>query len=103
MHGSLKLGGAAVAAALTLVGAGTSAARCGTAGATQAAAPAPAQCSTSLHTLRPHYENPVTKLSGAAGSLSGAGSTFAAPIMSIWASTYASKGTKVAYQSIGSG
>ena len=60
-------------------------------------------CSTKLLTLRPHYPNPVKPLAGAASSLSGAGSTFVNPIMSLWASTYASKGIKVAYQSIGSG
>jgi phosphate transport system substrate-binding protein len=60
-------------------------------------------CNTKLLTLRPHYADPVKPLAGAASSLSGAGSTFVNPIMSLWASTYASKGIKVAYQSIGSG
>ena len=60
-------------------------------------------CSTNLKTLRPHYPDPVKPLAGAASSLSGAGSTFVNPIMSLWASTYAGKGIKVAYQSIGSG
>ena len=61
------------------------------------------QCSTSLKVLRPHYTNPVPKLAGGSDSLSGAGSTFVNPIMSIWSSTFAKQGTKVAYQSIGSG
>jgi phosphate transport system substrate-binding protein len=66
-------------------------------------AAAPVQCSTKLNALRPHYPDPVKPLAGAAGSLSGAGSTFVAPIMSMWASAYAKKGTNVAYQAIGSG
>ena len=37
------------------------------------------------------------------GALSGAGSTFVAPIMSMWAQAYSKKGTNVAYQGIGSG
>jgi phosphate transport system substrate-binding protein len=61
------------------------------------------QCSTKLLTLRPHYPDPVKPLAGAASSLSGAGSTFVNPIMSIWASTFAKQGVQVAYQSIGSG
>ena len=63
----------------------------------------PAQCSTKLMTLRPHYPDPVKPLGGAASSLSGAGSTFVAPIMSMWAQAYSKKGTNVAYQGIGSG
>jgi phosphate transport system substrate-binding protein len=66
-------------------------------------AAAPVQCSTKLLTLRPHYPDPVKPFSGAAGSLSGAGSTFVAPIMSMWAQAYSKKGTNVAYQGIGSG
>ena len=66
-------------------------------------AAAPAQCSTKLLTLRPHYPDPVKPLAGAASSLSGAGSTFVAPIMSMWAQAYSKKGTNVAYQAIGSG
>ena len=66
-------------------------------------AAAPVQCSTKLLTLRPHYPDPVKPIAGAAGSLSGAGSTFVAPIMSMWAQAYSKKGTNVAYQGIGSG
>ena len=51
----------------------------------KAGATTPAQCSTKLLTLRPHYPDPVKPLAGAASSLSGAGSTFVAPIMSMWA------------------
>jgi phosphate transport system substrate-binding protein len=70
---------------------------------TTSSAAAPVQCSTKLMTLRPHYPDPVKPLGGAAGSLSGAGSTFVAPIMSMWAQAYSKKGTNVAYQGIGSG
>ena len=66
-------------------------------------AAAPVQCSTKLNTLRPHYPDPVKPLAGAASSLSGAGSTFVGPIMSMWAAAYSKKGTNVAYQAIGSG
>jgi phosphate transport system substrate-binding protein len=66
-------------------------------------AAAPVQCSTKLFTLRPHYPNPVKPLSGAASSLSGAGSTLAQPVINMWAKAYSSKGTNVAYQGIGSG
>ena len=66
-------------------------------------AAAPVQCSTKLLTLRPHYPDPVKPLAGAASSLSGAGSTFVGPIMSMWAQAYSKKGTNVAYQGIGSG
>jgi phosphate transport system substrate-binding protein len=78
-------------------------------GSAKPAAPAksgaatPVQCSTKLLTLRPHYPDPVKPIAGAAGALSGAGSTFVAPIMSMWAQAYSKKGTNVAYQGIGSG
>lgn len=51
----------------------------------------------------PSYPEPFTPVSGAAKSLSGAGSTFVAPMMSVWTKDYAAEGTEVAYQSIGSG
>jgi phosphate transport system substrate-binding protein len=54
-------------------------------------------------TQKPGYTNGLAQQSSPASSLSGAGSTFVAPMMSQWTSTYASKGTQVAYQSIGSG
>lgn len=66
-------------------------------------AAAPAQCSTKLLTLRPHYPDPVKPLSGAASTLSGAGSTLAQPVINMWAKAYSSKGINVAYQGIGSG
>jgi phosphate transport system substrate-binding protein len=53
---------------------------------------------------KPGYSNPIAKIGGGASSLSGAGSTFVAPIMSIWTKNYATAtGVQVAYQSIGSG
>lgn len=53
---------------------------------------------------KPGYKNTVAKISGGASKLSGAGSTFVAPMMSIWTKEYASAGNvQVAYQSIGSG
>jgi|KBSMisStaDraftv2_1062788.scaffolds.fasta_scaffold102495_1 phosphate transport system substrate-binding protein len=73
------------------------------AGPANSGAAAPVQCSTKLLVLRPHYPDPVKPLAGAAGALSGAGSTFVAPIMSMWAQAYSKKGTNVAYQGIGSG
>jgi phosphate transport system substrate-binding protein len=66
-------------------------------------AAAPVQCSTKLLTLRPHYPDPVKPLAGAASSLSGAGGTLVAPVLSMWAAAYSKKGTNVAYQPIGSG
>ncbi|MBV9100620.1 MAG: phosphate ABC transporter substrate-binding protein PstS [Candidatus Dormibacteraeota bacterium] len=55
-------------------------------------------------TAPPGYTNGVSTVSGQATSLSGAGGTFIAPMMSIWTSQYASSnGVQVAYQSVGSG
>ena len=85
-------------AALVAATAGVSAAQ-GTAARTAAAS----QCSTKLSVLRPHYANPVKRLSGAGSTLSGAGSSWAAPYVNLWATAYAKQGTKVSYQPIGSG
>jgi phosphate transport system substrate-binding protein len=52
---------------------------------------------------RPGYQNTIGKIAGAKSELSGAGSTFVAPMMSVWTKDYSSQGVKVAYQSIGSG
>ena len=53
---------------------------------------------------KPGYPRPLNKLDGGANTLSGAGSTFVAPAMSIWTKDYSgSDGVQVAYQSIGSG
>jgi phosphate transport system substrate-binding protein len=54
-------------------------------------------------TANPGYTNGLPNQPNQATSLSGAGSTFVAPMMSVWTSAYASKGAQVAYQSIGSG
>ena len=97
---SMVAAAGAVAVVIAAIGSSSAAAVSTTASATKKPTK---QCSTSLKVLRPHYTNPVPKLAGASDSLSGAGSTFVNPIMSIWSSTYAKQGTKVAYQSIGSG
>jgi phosphate transport system substrate-binding protein len=86
------LGAAAIAAgvaiALTLAG-------CGSTGSTTS--------STSPTAAAPTGGG-IPKVSGAATSLSAAGSTFAAPAYSVWTAAYAStQGTQVAYQSVGSG
>lgn len=53
---------------------------------------------------KPGYQNTATKLTGGADKLSGAGSTFVNPVMSVWTKDYATAGgVQVAYQSIGSG
>lgn len=55
-------------------------------------------------TDRPGYKNTIPNIPGGAKSLSGAGSTFVAPMMSSWTKTYHTKtGVQVSYQSIGSG
>jgi phosphate transport system substrate-binding protein len=51
----------------------------------------------------PGFGNGLPVVAAAAKSLSGAGSTFAAPAYSVWTKAYAATGTQVAYQSIGSG
>jgi phosphate transport system substrate-binding protein len=59
-------------------------------------------CSSS--SAKPGYTNSIGTVSGGAKTLSGAGSTFVAPMMSDWAKTYnTSTGVQVSYQSIGSG
>lgn len=61
-----------------------------------------ALCSGS--SAKPGYKNTIGTIAGGAKSLSGAGSTFVAPMMSDWAKTYnTSTGVQVSYQSIGSG
>ncbi len=53
---------------------------------------------------QPNFPAPFAEQPGGARVLSGAGSTFVAPLMSYWAKTYSqSTGVQVAYQSIGSG
>jgi phosphate transport system substrate-binding protein len=53
---------------------------------------------------KPGYPRTIPKIDGGATSLSGAGSTFVAPVMSVWTKDYSqSDGVQVAYQPIGSG
>src|SRR5271170_372097 len=53
---------------------------------------------------KPGYPRTIPKIAGGATSLSGAGSTFVAPVMSVWTKDYSqSDGVQVAYQPIGSG
>jgi phosphate transport system substrate-binding protein len=53
---------------------------------------------------KPSYPRTIPKISGGATRLSGAGSTFVAPVMSVWTKNYSeSDGVQVAYQPIGSG
>ncbi|MGH9206279.1 MAG: phosphate ABC transporter substrate-binding protein PstS, partial [Acidimicrobiales bacterium] len=53
---------------------------------------------------KPNFGNGISTVPGQAASLSGAGSTFVAPVMSVWAQNYSqSKGVQVAYQAVGSG
>jgi phosphate transport system substrate-binding protein len=53
---------------------------------------------------KPAYTNDIPKIPGEASSLSGAGSTFVAPMLSVWTKQYSQTDkVQVAYQSIGSG
>ena len=75
----------------------------GSTGATSAPSATPTQVCTGTP-APPGYTNALAAVPGQATSLSGAGSTFVAPMMSVWASAYATQDSvKVAYQSIGSG
>jgi phosphate transport system substrate-binding protein len=98
-------GGASVRAAVTLSAGGLLLTACGSGGS--AATNVPTATPTAVctgSTVAPGYTNGLPAVSGQATSLSGAGSTFVAPMMSVWASTYATQDSvKVAYQSIGSG
>lgn len=60
-------------------------------------------CTAKVNTT-PNYKNTVATVSGGARTISGAGSTFAAPMYSQWSSAYSkATGVAVAYASIGSG
>jgi phosphate transport system substrate-binding protein len=60
------------------------------------------RCSAAV--ANPNYSNPIGTIKGGATTITGAGSTFAAPMYSQWASAYdKSTGVAVAYASIGSG
>jgi len=97
---------ATVRGALTLLVGGSVLAACGSSstGATTlapTATPTPVCTGT---TANPGYSNGVATVAGQATTLSGAGSTFVAPMMSVWTKAYAtSNGVQVAYSSVGSG
>ena len=58
----------------------------------------------SATTAKPTFTNTIGTITGGATSLSGAGSTFVAPIMDDWTKAYSTpSGVKVSYASIGSG
>jgi phosphate transport system substrate-binding protein len=62
-----------------------------------------ARCGAAADTA-PKYTNTIGTIAGGAKTISGAGSTFAAPMYSQWASAYdKASGIAVAYASIGSG
>jgi len=98
--------GASVRGALTLLAGGSVLAACGsTSGPAATAAPSatPTPVCTGT-TANPGYTNGLATVSGQATSLSGAGSTFVAPMMSVWTKAYATANSvQVAYQSVGSG
>lgn len=95
-----------VSAALAMLGGGMLVAACGSSGTgvgAVSASPTPSAVCQGT-TPPPGYNNGVATVKGQATSLSGAGSTFVAPMMSVWTSAYAaSTPVQVAYQSIGSG
>jgi phosphate transport system substrate-binding protein len=98
-------GGTSVRAAVMLAVGSLFLAACGSGstGATSAPSATPTQVCTGT-TAPPGYTNALAAVPGQATTLSGAGSTFVAPMMSVWASAYATQDSvKVAYQSIGSG
>jgi phosphate transport system substrate-binding protein len=90
---------AVASAALALLSACGSSAGVGSSAASTPGATAVCQGATQ----KPGYSNALPQQPNQATSLSGAGSTFVAPMMSVWTSAYASKGVQVAYSSIGSG
>jgi len=58
----------------------------------------------SATTAKPVFTNTIGTITGGAASLSGAGSTFVAPMMDDWTKAYSTaSGVKVSYASIGSG
>jgi phosphate transport system substrate-binding protein len=98
--------GASVRGALTLLAGGSVLAACGStsSGATTLAPTAtPTQVCTGT-TAPPSYSNGLATVAGQATTVSGAGSTFVAPMMSVWTKAYStSNGVQVAYSSVGSG
>jgi len=91
----------AIAAASWLTGCGSTSGG-GTASGTQQALGG--QICGQQAAAKPGYPRTIPKIDGGATSLSGAGSTFVAPVMSVWTKNYSqSDGVQVAYQPIGSG
>jgi phosphate transport system substrate-binding protein len=92
--------------ALTLLAGSSLLAACGS-GNAAATAPPPSATPTAVctgTTAAPGYANGLATVPGQATTLSGAGSTFVAPMMSVWTKAYAtSNSVQVAYQSVGSG
>ncbi len=99
--------GASVRGALTLVVGGSVLAACGSTTGTGATTIPPTATPTPVctgTTAAPGYSNGLATVSGQATTLSGAGSTFVAPMMSVWTKAYATANSvQVAYQSVGSG
>ena len=98
--------GASVRGALTLLAGGSVLAACGSTSApagTAAPSATPTPVCTGT-TANPGYTNGLATVAGQATTLSGAGSTFVAPMMSVWTKAYATAaGVQVAYSSVGSG
>jgi phosphate transport system substrate-binding protein len=91
----------AIAAASWLSGCGSTSGG-GTASTTQQAQAG--QICGQQAAAKPGYPRTIPKIDGGATRLSGAGSTFVAPVMSVWTKNYSqSDGVQVAYQPIGSG
>jgi phosphate transport system substrate-binding protein len=94
-----------VQGALTLLVGTSFLAACGSSStpATSAPSASPTPVCTGT-TANPGYANGLATVAGQATTLSGAGSTFVAPMMSVWTKAYATaNGVQVAYQSVGSG
>ncbi|MGA7988808.1 MAG: phosphate ABC transporter substrate-binding protein PstS [Candidatus Dormiibacterota bacterium] len=94
-----------VQGALTLLVGSSVIAACGSASTGGTAAPSATPTPVCTGTAAsPGYANGLPAVAGQATSLSGAGSTFVAPMMSVWTKAYAtSDNVQVAYQSVGSG
>ncbi|WP_298800446.1 phosphate ABC transporter substrate-binding protein PstS [uncultured Pseudonocardia sp.] len=97
---------AATGLALVLAGCGsTSSAGGGSGGSTaQSSAGFGTQICDTAGNTTPNYPAPFPPVAGGANTVSGAGSTFVAPMMSDWTKTYSQQSNvQVSYQSIGSG
>lgn len=95
---------AAISLGLVLAACG-SAPNAGTSGGgtTQSGAWFGTQICGSAAAVQPHYELPFRPLPGGASSLSGAGATFVAPMLSDWTKAYGAENkVEVSYQPIGS-